>query len=244
MTALSQSTLRQLRRLDLNLLKLFAVLCKTRNVSRAAEMVGLSQPGASQSLARLRDVFRDQLFVRSGQGVAPTARAQQLEPHVFAILEGAARLLVEDANFSPQEFDGIINVGASDYLSLTLYDAILPLLTKQAPSIRLCVKAADRDRASTLLDNHEIDIALGYFPEHHSWHVRETLFEDNFVCAFNPKLLSFKTPLTLQDYTSVPHVIGSLRGEFESVVDEELANLGVSRHVMVSTSHFLSLLFQ
>jgi LysR family transcriptional regulator, mexEF-oprN operon transcriptional activator len=244
MTDLSQTTLRQLRRLDLNLLKLFAVLCKTHNVSRAAELVGLSQPGASQSLARLRTVFRDQLFVRSGQGVAPTVRARQLEPMVLTVLEGAARLLASDAKFEPEQFDGIINIGASDYLALTFYGCVLPQLVSLAPRMRISVRAIDRERVASMLDNHEIDLALGFFPQAQSWHVQDLLFEDNFLCVFNPEWMAFTAPLTLEQYVSVPHVMGSLHGEFESLIDARLAESNVSRHVMVSTSHFLSLIFQ
>jgi len=64
--------------LDLNLLRLFDAVWRTRSVSRAAELLDLSQPAASQGLARLRRLLGDGLFVRAGTGVAPTPRAERL----------------------------------------------------------------------------------------------------------------------------------------------------------------------
>ena len=56
---------------DLNLLRLFDVVFRTRNVGRAAEVLGFSQPTASQGLTRLRLLIKDPLFVRSLGGVTP-----------------------------------------------------------------------------------------------------------------------------------------------------------------------------
>jgi DNA-binding transcriptional LysR family regulator len=64
--------------IDLNLLRLFDAVHRTRNVSRAAELLDLTQPAASQGLTRLRSLLNDPLFMRSGGGVQPTPRANRL----------------------------------------------------------------------------------------------------------------------------------------------------------------------
>ena len=68
--------------LDLNLLRLFDAVWRTRSVSLAAQQLGMSQPAASQGLARLRSVLGDALFERSGAGVRPTPRADRLAQSV------------------------------------------------------------------------------------------------------------------------------------------------------------------
>ena len=75
--------------LDLNLLRLFDAVWRTRSVSLAAQQLGLSQPAASQGLARLRAVLGDALFERSGSGVRPTPRADRLAQAVVAVLAEA-----------------------------------------------------------------------------------------------------------------------------------------------------------
>src|SRR5690349_24484774 len=63
---------------DLNLLVALDALLAERNVTRAAERVGLSQPGMSNTLARLRKLLGDPLLVREGLTLVPTPRAEAL----------------------------------------------------------------------------------------------------------------------------------------------------------------------
>ncbi len=67
-----------LRRVDLNLLIVFETLMHERSVTRAAEKLFLGQPAISAALARLRDLFDDPLFLRTGRSMEPTARAQEI----------------------------------------------------------------------------------------------------------------------------------------------------------------------
>ena len=72
-----------MRNIDLNLLVFLDVLLKERNVTRAAESLGISQPAMSNGLRRLRDLFGDPLLVRTSDGMKPTERAELLQPLVF-----------------------------------------------------------------------------------------------------------------------------------------------------------------
>jgi len=74
---------------DLNLLRVLTVIAETGSVSRSAEKLGMSQPGLSSALTRLRERLQDPLFVRTAHGMLPTPRAQQL--HAVAA-EALARI--------------------------------------------------------------------------------------------------------------------------------------------------------
>ncbi|HHH0062660.1 TPA: LysR family transcriptional regulator, partial [Yersinia enterocolitica] len=67
-----------LRSVDLNLLTVFDAVMQMHNVTRAAQSLGMSQPAVSNAVARLKVMFNDELFVRYGRGIQPTARARQL----------------------------------------------------------------------------------------------------------------------------------------------------------------------
>lgn len=71
-----------LRRVDLNLLIVFETLMHERSVTRAAEKLFLGQPAISAALSRLRSLFDDPLFVRTGRSMEPSARAVE----IFALL--------------------------------------------------------------------------------------------------------------------------------------------------------------
>lgn len=67
-----------MRNVDLNLLTVFDVVMQMQNVTRAAQVLGMSQPAVSNAVSRLKSMFNDELFVRYGRGIQPTSRAKQL----------------------------------------------------------------------------------------------------------------------------------------------------------------------
>ena len=100
--------------LDLNLLRLFDAVWRMRSVSRAAETLDLSQPAASQGLARLRALLGDALFVRSGGGVAPTPRAERLAQAVQSALATLEEALNESEVFDPLQARKTFRMHLSD----------------------------------------------------------------------------------------------------------------------------------
>ena len=70
--------LSSLRVFDLNLLKVFDVVMSERSLTRAAKQLAITQPAVSNALRRLRDALGDELLVRKGRGLEPTAAATRL----------------------------------------------------------------------------------------------------------------------------------------------------------------------
>ena len=106
---------RDIARLDVRLLLAFEALAAERNVTRAAERLGLTQQGMSGQLSRMRELFDDPLFVRARGGVVPTPRAEELEAVVRAALAGLEPL-ISPGRFDPATFDGDATIAATDYL--------------------------------------------------------------------------------------------------------------------------------
>ena len=107
--------MRNLNQIDLNLLVYLDVLLRERNVTQAANQLGLSQPAMSNGLRRLRTMFQDPLFVRTSDGMTPTLRALELEPLVKEILSGVDRAIQPVADFDPIEAQMVFRIMASDY---------------------------------------------------------------------------------------------------------------------------------
>lgn len=105
-----------LRSIDLNLLVIFDALIAERNVTRAANRIAMSQPAMSNALARLRHVFKDELFVRTARGMEPTPRAFELEDAVREILRKTEHLLVSDLEFDPANSERTFNARMSDLI--------------------------------------------------------------------------------------------------------------------------------
>ena len=66
------------------LLSVLATIHRTGSVTLAGKALSLSQPATSNALARLRDLFEDELFVRAPSGLKPTRLCEQLGPAVLA----------------------------------------------------------------------------------------------------------------------------------------------------------------
>ncbi|VEI47597.1 LysR family transcriptional regulator [Actinobacillus equuli] len=106
--------MRDIRTVDLNLLKAFDALLQERNVTKAAQRLSVTQPAMSAMLNRLRDSFGDPLFVRVQHGIEPTARALALMPSVKTILAEVNRML-RPVEFDPQTAEMTINIASTDY---------------------------------------------------------------------------------------------------------------------------------
>ena len=114
--SISNMRITQLRQADLNLLVVFTALAEERSVSRAASRLFLSQPALSRALQRLRDMFRDDLLIRTPTGYEPTARGERLLQELTVILPRLDRLL-SGATFDPAAEDAGFRIAVSDNAS-------------------------------------------------------------------------------------------------------------------------------
>src|SRR5687767_12018417 len=122
---------------DLNLLRIFLAIWKTKNVTEAAKLVSLSQSALSNALARLRLEFGDPLFVRSGKGVAPTNFAETLAPKIEILLESVNELYGKRSKFDPKSDRGEIRLATTDYVEELYVGKIIETLEKEAPHVQL-----------------------------------------------------------------------------------------------------------
>src|SRR5271168_3863487 len=126
-----------IRAVDLNLLKAFAALTNERAVTRAAGRIGLSQPAMSHALSRLRDLFADDLFVRTPTGMEPTARAREIAPLIAAAIEHIEAALNLGIGFDPTKSAGIFTAGMAEYAEIALVGPLARAFAKEAPGATL-----------------------------------------------------------------------------------------------------------
>src|SRR5499425_2228730 len=131
------------RKLDLNLLMAFQVLVRERSVSRAAERLLLGQPAMSGALARLRDVFQDEILVRTGRGMEPTAKALALAAQLTPALEAIRATLFEQPAFDPATQSRTFHLGMRDWVETWLMPALVGRVHQAAPRVRIAVRASD-----------------------------------------------------------------------------------------------------
>ncbi len=121
-----------LRRVDLNLLIVFETLMHERSVTRAAEKLFLGQPAISAALARLRTLFDDPLFVRTGRSMEPTARAQEIASLLSPALDSISTAVSRASSFDPATSELVFRIGLTDEVEFALLPQMLRRIRAEA----------------------------------------------------------------------------------------------------------------
>ncbi|MEW6641739.1 MAG: LysR substrate-binding domain-containing protein [Pseudomonadota bacterium] len=231
-----------LRSFDLNLLVAFDALITELSVTKAAQRLRIGQPAMSHALSSLRLLLDDQILVRIGTTMQPTAKALALAPRLRELLVQIQGALTPDAAFDPMREERIFRLGFSSELEILLMPALTAHLRRHAPGIRLLTRLAPRDDVHTMLDTAELDLAIGCFDfgleRHHGAH----LFEQTLACCFNPALIKLKRPISEDVYVSRPHALMTLKDDIQGCLSDALARIGRELNVVLAASDFLTVL--
>jgi LysR family transcriptional regulator, mexEF-oprN operon transcriptional activator len=243
MTSMTSIDHANLSRLDLNLLVAFDALLTERSVTRAAARVGLGQSAMSHNLGRLRALFGDELLTRGADGMRPTPRALELADPVRVTLAQIQAAVLQREAFDPSTAERTFRIGLADSIEVAIIPGLLARLRQAAPSVSLRLRSIDRFTILEELDTGKLDLGIGVFDHGQLHHKRRPLYKESFLCLFNPALLNFSTPISLEDYLSVPHVLASLTDDAHGAVDEALAKFKLKRTIALTTPGFLAVPF-
>lgn len=234
-----------LARVDLNLLVALDALLTERSVTRAATRVGLGQSAMSHNLARLRQLFGDDLLVRSSDGMRPTPRALALADRVRIALSEVAALVSRDEEFDPATAERTFRIGLPDSVEMLVGPRLLDIACAEAPGIRFRFYSTDGRQLLDELDADAIDlgIGIGTFPDGQTHHKRRVLATDSYLCMFNAAKVGVKPPISLDDYVRLPHILTSLRKGERGVVDDALEKVGLARQIALTTPRFVAVPF-
>lgn len=229
--------------IDLNLLKVFEALHEESSASRAALRLGVTQSAVSAALRRLREVYGDQLFVRTGRGLAPTLQANQLKPVISDALNKCRQSL---AMLDPaaNQYDGrSVAIGLSDDFEIAYGRRLIEEIARRAPKLRLIFRQSHSQIVARALMERSIDLAItaGGFAERLL--SRQVLGEGGYACLVDAASLApGQQQIALQEFVEREHILVS-SGGFIGITDEGLAAVGLSRRVCASTTHFAALPF-
>ncbi|NBT91125.1 MAG: LysR family transcriptional regulator [Betaproteobacteria bacterium] len=241
----------QLRNFDLNLLKVFDVVMAERSLTRAAPILALTQPAVSNAMRRLRDALGDEVLVRQGRTLVPTAKALALWPEVRAALDRLQSALRPRA-FVPAQTVCSLVLTMADATATELMLGLVQRVMAQAPGVSLrTVPLTTRD-PRPLLDDGQVDLAVGHFPgvladlalrRQSGLPVafsHQRLFASDYVCVMRKNHPLAQAPLGLDDFCAALHVLVSFSGRAYGLIDEALAPLNRSRRVVLTVNQFFT----
>jgi len=228
--------------LDLNLLKVMDALLDERNVTRAAKKLSLTQPAVSIMLGRLRDQFKDPLFVRAPHGMVPTDRALSLAEPIKKVLSDI-QILMQPIEFNPVELEMTFNIAANDNDMLVTGIPFVMALKKQAPHVNVAFLSYHQLDVQLMLERGELDILLASPDTVSEFLYQRVLYQERYVCVMRKDHpLAGSKQISLEDFCAWEHVLVSHHGgQFCGVTDKALKKRGLRRKVALSITSFLLL---
>jgi DNA-binding transcriptional LysR family regulator len=235
--------------IDLNLLVAFDALMEHKNVTRAARAVNLSQPAMSNALARLRDLFADELLVRSPAGMRPTPRALEAHEAVQHVLAAIDGVFDTSNRFDPAKDARTFRVAMAEDPSLFLLPTLARRVAASAPRIELDVVSTSILPGVELVQAGEVEACVAMTPKNLPKELRFTpVFRERLVAVVrrdHPLVKSAKGDgkIPLKDFLAHPHVTLRPSNNAPRRVDDALAKIGKERKIAVIVPHFMVLLY-
>lgn len=226
----------ELNSLDLGKLSSLKTLLESRSVSAAARTLGIPQPTLSHLLRQMRDVFADQLLVRSGNQMVLTSRGELIRSR----LEGTIQSIVELARtteFSPREVHDTFRIACTDFMAGLLMPGVVRRLSQESPGLRLAIESWGTRRTDSL-KSPDLDLGIGTQARGSGGVYQAKLYSDEFVCITDRCNRRANNRLTKEQFAQLPHMQLSVKGVGGGVVDTALSDLGLSRQIQLSVSHF------
>ena len=229
-----------LAQLDLNLLVALDALLRERNVTRAGESIGLSQPAMSSALGRLRRLLNDELLVRTGREYHLTALAQDIEAPLQDALRQIETLIEKRPSFDPARDTRVFSIAVSDYAAFLLIQPALERIMHDAPGVDVQLRPIGGDMMARL-ESGEIDFTI--LPRDIGPHLPgEVLFSDRWVGVVWKDHPSVSNTVTIEQYLSLPSAsYGADVHHLTNTADVAIEALYGPGHVRVAASSFFLL---
>lgn len=230
----------KLNKMDLNLFVVFDAVYEARNLTRAGDKLGMSQPAVSNALARLRDVFKDKLFVKTSQGMQPTALAQLLAEPVRQALD-LFNLSLCSVEYDPATSDRVFRLAMTDYGASLLLPELVARLKVLAPKVSIRVQHLTESTIQKSLESGKIDLAFSSQMRVGADFYEKKLYRDRFVCLVRMGHPEVGDTIDIDQFVKLYHILYAPQGGKLGVVDKELAKSGRSLKIAVYAPHVLTI---
>jgi DNA-binding transcriptional LysR family regulator len=219
---------------DLNLLIVFDAVMRERNVTKAGQRIGLSQPAMSHALNRLRYMLKDELFVRTPEGMVPTPRAEQLALPLRNALS-QLQMALEPEAFVPAEAERRFALAVNNYAAVVLVPPLVAAVITSAPRVELDLRPSGTLDVMERLDRGELDAVIGTFDSLGERFAQRALLDDPFVAVMRrghpARAGRPKRALSAESLAALPHLGISSSGDDTDFIDHWLAERGLARRI-------------
>jgi DNA-binding transcriptional LysR family regulator len=225
--------------MDMNLLRVFHSVYIEKSVSLAAQQLGLTQSAVSHGLRKLREQFDDELFVRSGQAMVPTIRAQTLFEPVHQIMETLTNEILPTSNFDAAAAQREFSLTMGDMAEVVFLPPLMRYLRTHAPHCTLRTQRMHNEAMLVALERGVVELALGNVPEVHGHFYSQTLFLHDYVVLAANTHPRIRSQLSWAAYALEEHIVVTSGLDF-NLQQTVLDPLGIKRKTFLTVGGFLS----
>jgi DNA-binding transcriptional LysR family regulator len=224
-------------KVDLNLLRVFDAVMTELNVTRAANRLHMTQPAVSNALKRLRYLLDDELFIKAPSGVRATPKAIQVwQPLRDALVQ--IRQTLEPTQFEAATATASFRIAMNDFTANLVLPKLVSLIETMAPAIDIRTMPTTYINAPMLLEQAEIDLAIGVFANPGSRLRSQALLTSPFVCIMQRGHPLASQKITLEQYVQAKHLLVTLSGESTGLIDPLLQERGLKRRIALTVNQF------
>lgn len=224
--------------IDLNLLRVFHAIVEEGSLTLAGNRLGLSQPAVSYALGRLRTMYNDPLFVRSGNTMQPTSTALELLDPVRRLMSSAQEALRHAERFIPAQSTRTFHIAMSDMGEVVFLPPICEKLCEVAPGVHLEVMQLPVEQIEDALRNGRLDVAIGNLPTLKPVTRFEPLFHEAYVCMTARRDDASGGKLTMQEYLNLLHVSVVSKEHSHRMIEDFLRQKKIYRKIALQLPHF------
>lgn len=218
-------------RLDMNLYPMFIAIYEQKSISKAAQILSLSQSAVSHALQRLRDYLQDDLFVRAGSKMRATPFAEQIYPTIQAALLSIQSISVQKQQFEPSMLKNL-KIAVHDEIEPIIFPKLVHHFQQLDLDIQFLSMKLDRKTVAADLASQQIDFVIDLEQDYGSNVQFQALLKDEFmVCTQHIEMNSAL-------YLSSPHLGVSSRRSGILLEDVYLQQKQLSRHVVLRCQHY------
>lgn len=219
-------------------LMVFHAILSNGSITAAAEALGVTQSSVSKQLKNLRQYFGDELFVRSGHGMAATNKALSIAPQISSLITSFEALNGE-IYFDPRNTQRDFVISTTDEVQHYLLPKLILRMAEESPNSRIIFKVLNRDYAAKQLESGTVDLAITL-----NWHapahlMQKRLFCDDFVVIYRKGHPLEGSQLSLKRYLTASHMMVSPLGSAVGPIDEIMTSLGHRRSVSLAIPYFM-----
>ncbi|MFL9925611.1 LysR family transcriptional regulator [Herbaspirillum lusitanum] len=225
--------------MDLNLLRVFQAIADERSLTLAGHRLHISQPAVSSALARLRVAFNDPLFIRTKDGMSPTATGAELAKPIGRALQAVQEALRYGEEFDPATCTRTFRMSMTDVAEMEFLPHICEKLKDLGPRIKLQVEQLPPSQIEGALKTGQLDFAIGDLPVLKPLTRFEFLFRDSYVCMTRKRAgLPQRRHLTLAEFLAMTHVVVKSVECSHVQLESEFKSNNIHREITLEAPHF------